>query len=220
MLDQTTRQAILTLHERGHGKRAIAKTLGISRNSVRDVLGDGRAAPPPIARTEQLEPVRDEILARLARSEERIQSLVHFLADGERSEAVTASLRDLEAQAKAERAAIERLQREAQSPPRLPSPYEVVEAVFRFDAMLAGDLDVARSRLRRWIKGGVLRVARVGKGFEVRGACFPLALLAEDQNIKSNQGLAGPESNFQSAGALESKRAPLPLVTPSSRTRT
>jgi transposase len=63
MLDQTTRQAILTLHERGRGKRAIAKALGISRNSVREVLADGRAAPPKIARAEQLEPVRDEILA-------------------------------------------------------------------------------------------------------------------------------------------------------------
>ena len=63
MLDQTTRQAILALHERGRGKRAIAQALGISRNSVREVLADGRAAPPPIARAETLEPVRDEILA-------------------------------------------------------------------------------------------------------------------------------------------------------------
>ncbi|HVH39312.1 MAG TPA: helix-turn-helix domain-containing protein [Gemmatimonadaceae bacterium] len=66
MLDQTQRQAILTLHDRGLGKRAIARALGISRNTVRDVLADGRAEPPPLERAEQLEPVRDEILALYA----------------------------------------------------------------------------------------------------------------------------------------------------------
>jgi len=63
MLDQTTRQAILTLHDKGLGKRAIAKALQISRNTVRDVLADGRAAPPPLLRAERAEPFRDEILA-------------------------------------------------------------------------------------------------------------------------------------------------------------
>jgi hypothetical protein len=66
MLDQTQRQAILTLHDQGLGKRAIARTLQISRNTVREVLADGRAAPPPLDRAEQLEPVRDEILALFA----------------------------------------------------------------------------------------------------------------------------------------------------------
>jgi hypothetical protein len=66
MLDQTQRQTILTLHDRGLGKRAIARALGISRNTVRDVLADGRAAPPPLDRAEQLEPVRDEILTLFA----------------------------------------------------------------------------------------------------------------------------------------------------------
>ena len=63
MLDQTERQAILTLHDRGLGKRAIARALHVSRNTVREVLADGRAAPPPLDRAEQLESVRDEILA-------------------------------------------------------------------------------------------------------------------------------------------------------------
>jgi transposase len=63
MLDQTKRSAILTLHNQGLGKRAIARALQISRNTVRDVLTDGRAAPPPLERTEALAAVRDEILA-------------------------------------------------------------------------------------------------------------------------------------------------------------
>ena len=66
MLDQTTRQAILTLHERGRGKRAIAKVLGISRTTVRDVLAAQTATPPPFERADGAEPHRDQILALYA----------------------------------------------------------------------------------------------------------------------------------------------------------
>jgi len=41
MLDQTTRSAILRLHEEGHGTRAIGRVLGISRGAVRRVLASG-----------------------------------------------------------------------------------------------------------------------------------------------------------------------------------
>ncbi len=76
---------------------------------------------------------------RLKRTEERIKGLVGFIADGDRSEYVVSTLRDLEAQAKAERAAIDRLHKEAQEPLRLPSIDEITAAVFRLDALLSGD---------------------------------------------------------------------------------
>ena len=38
MLDQSTRVAIRRLHEEGHGTRAIARALGISRGAVKKVL--------------------------------------------------------------------------------------------------------------------------------------------------------------------------------------
>jgi transposase len=63
MLDQTIRQTILTLHDAGHGSRAIADALGISRGAVKRVLRDGRAEPPMFVRTERGEPHRDDILA-------------------------------------------------------------------------------------------------------------------------------------------------------------
>jgi len=138
---------------------------------------------------------------RLKRTEDRIKGLVSFIADGDRSEYVVSTMRDLEAQAKAERAAIDRIQREAQQPLRLPSPDEIVTGVFSFDALLAGDPEAARTRLRRWLKDGHLRVARVGRGFEVRGGCYPLAVVAENQNPKSYQGLGTPETNVSSGGA-------------------
>src|SRR6266545_1802722 len=66
MLDQTTRATILRLHEAGHGTRAIARTLAISRNAVKRVLADGGATPPTLSRTEKGEPHRDDILALFA----------------------------------------------------------------------------------------------------------------------------------------------------------
>ncbi len=63
MLDQTIRASILTLREAGHGSRAIARALRISRGAVKAVLADGRATPPPIERDERAEVFRDDILA-------------------------------------------------------------------------------------------------------------------------------------------------------------
>jgi len=63
MLDQTIRASILTLREAGHGTRAIARALHISRGAVKAVIADGRAAPPPIERDERADPFRDDILA-------------------------------------------------------------------------------------------------------------------------------------------------------------
>jgi transposase len=66
MLDQTQRQTILTLREAGHGIRAIARALGISRIAVKRVLASGDAQPPPVERAEKAEAHRDDILALYA----------------------------------------------------------------------------------------------------------------------------------------------------------
>lgn len=66
MLDQTIRQTILSLREAGHGTRAIARALHISRGAVKAVLADGGASPPPLARAEKADEHRDEILALYA----------------------------------------------------------------------------------------------------------------------------------------------------------
>ncbi len=46
MLDEATRTTILKLKAAGHGTRAIAKALGVSRISVRRVIVSGDAARP------------------------------------------------------------------------------------------------------------------------------------------------------------------------------
>jgi transposase len=62
MLDEKTRTSILTLHQAGHGKRAIARALGISRNAVKQVIASGTSEIPALDRTEKAEPHHDQIV--------------------------------------------------------------------------------------------------------------------------------------------------------------
>jgi transposase len=62
MLDQSTRTAILKLHEQGHSLRGIARVLRVSRGAVREVLRAGSSAVPRIERREAAAPYREEIL--------------------------------------------------------------------------------------------------------------------------------------------------------------
>lgn len=62
MLDQTQRTAILALHEQGHGKRAIARLLGVSRGAVKKVLKANSVEVPRLTRAELAEPYRQELL--------------------------------------------------------------------------------------------------------------------------------------------------------------
>lgn len=67
MLDQTTRTAILALHEAGHGTRAIARALKVSRGAVKRVIGSRSATPPASKRAEKAEPYHQEIVDLLDR---------------------------------------------------------------------------------------------------------------------------------------------------------
>jgi transposase len=69
MLDQGIRQAILELHRRGQGVRAIARALAISRAAVRDVLRRGSAEVPRLARPEKALEHREDILRLLQQCE-------------------------------------------------------------------------------------------------------------------------------------------------------
>ena len=55
MLDLDTRTAILRLAAQGHGKRKIARALGVSKNSVKRVLAEGQPEVPKLQRAERLD---------------------------------------------------------------------------------------------------------------------------------------------------------------------
>jgi hypothetical protein len=67
MLNQSLREAILRLHEKGYGTRKIARSLSLSRGAVKEVLAAGTAAVPALKRAETAEPYREQIIELLAR---------------------------------------------------------------------------------------------------------------------------------------------------------
>lgn len=62
MLDQNQRAAILQLKQCGHGIRAIARAVRVSRHAVRRVLGSGSEEVPHLDRPEKAAPYREQIL--------------------------------------------------------------------------------------------------------------------------------------------------------------
>jgi transposase len=72
MHDQSTRVAILRLREEGHGTRAIARALKISRGAVKKVLKTGTAEVPEMARAEKAEPYREQILQLVPRCKDNL----------------------------------------------------------------------------------------------------------------------------------------------------
>lgn len=95
-----------------------------------------------IAREQRRELV--ERRERLGRTEKRIGGIVVMQAEGDRSEYVASTRRDLEAQARDERAAIAELERAGSEPVRLPTVEEVVARVLELEA--AFDRDPLRGR--------------------------------------------------------------------------
>ncbi len=63
MLDQSIRTAILELHKKGHGVRAIARAMKLSRGAVREVLRAGTAEVPRLLRPEKADGHEDDIRA-------------------------------------------------------------------------------------------------------------------------------------------------------------
>lgn len=82
MLEQAVRQAILELHRRGQGVRAIARALRISRAAVRDVLRRGSAEVPRLARPEKALDHREDILQLLQQCEGSFMRVHEELAKG------------------------------------------------------------------------------------------------------------------------------------------
>jgi len=79
--------------------------------------------------------------------------LIQFIAGGDESPYVRTALRDLEAQAKTEKAAIAALLASSEGPIVLPSPDEVRRRGLRLKELLHGEPMAARSALSRLFNG-------------------------------------------------------------------
>lgn len=140
---------------------------------------------------------------RLARTEQRIAGLVGFIADGEKSEYIVRTLRDLESHAKAEKAAIERLVGEAQQPLRLPSIDEIIEAGRDIEEQLMADGARGRAELHSWFKAKQLRVSFDADGTpHATGVLLPLKALTRNQQIPPDREVQGDLHKVGSGGPL------------------
>ena len=62
MLDQSTRAAILKLHQQGHSIRGIARAMQLSRGAVRQILRSATEVVPHLLRPEKATPYREQIV--------------------------------------------------------------------------------------------------------------------------------------------------------------
>ncbi len=141
-----------------------------------------------------LEARRKERVERVARTEDKIRGLVEFIATGDRSEYVVATLRDLEAFVRSEKAALAELAQEANRPLRLPSIEEVTMAATDLEARLNEDPEIGREALRRWLHDGRIVVDQGPEGPTAQAELLPLMVLidgAEQAEKKSDGGTLG-----------------------------
>ncbi len=110
---------------------------------------------------------RRDLSARIEKNEARSRRLTMALADGDAPDSVLATLRELQVQIRADRAAMERLETAPQTI-AAPTPAEVLDGV---SAALDGEPDVVRHQLRALLDGGHLDVHEEADGsVNVRGA--------------------------------------------------
>jgi site-specific DNA recombinase len=126
-------------------------------------------------------------LGRIARAETKIRRLVEALADGG-SSALTARIRELEAEVRAERAAIAELDA-LPSPDDLPTAQEAIEGVRDAIAVIVSD-DVAagRERLRACLDGGSVRAVPHEGTYVLEAGVLPPMLVG---GARSDRPIAG-----------------------------
>lgn len=123
----------------------------------------------------------DERRARLARTEARIRGVIDFIAAGDQSEYMRATLLDLESQAKTEKAEIQGIISRSKSPVRLPTPDQVLERVLDLERTLAADPVRAREALRRLLVDGRITLEPGADGVYVATFTFlPMVLVAAE----------------------------------------
>lgn len=170
---------------------AQKRILGAVRGRITSPEGLAYVRARVAERLGELHRVRDAQLAerrdRLARTEKRIEGLVTFIAEGNRSDAVAKALADAEAQARDERAAIAELSRRATEPAQLPPVDAIVERVFDLEARLSADVLRGREALRRLLRGGEIRLHAQGDRYVARMGILPLVLLTPESAMPGSE---------------------------------
>lgn len=171
------------------------KEVEFMRKAVAELLGESCRK----AHAEQ-----EERRARLHRTKQRIAGLVQFIADGDHSDYVRVTLKDLEAQAKAEKQAIAELQQRGSAAVRLPSPEQIVARAFDFERMLLEDPIASREELRRMFDGEQIVVRpQPGDFYIAEGTLLPLNVFS--LRLDAGAETAKARDSEESAGLLANR---------------
>ena len=176
----------------------------VTRTKILAAIRDHLLSPEGIAHTrkrvaEELRDYSNKLAAelrdrreRLARTEDKMRGLVDFIATGDRSEYVVSTLHDLETFTRQEREALAEMQRASHEPLRLPSIDEVCAQVADLDARVAQEPEAGREQLRRWLKGGVIRIGPANDGAIVaEGEILPMMVISDGGGRKGNYAKPG-----------------------------
>lgn len=135
----------------------------------------------------------DERRKRLDRHEARIASLVQFIADGDPSDYVRASLKDFEQQARAEKAAIRDLEAVVSKPVRLPTPDEILRRARNLEQTLLTDPTRGREMLLNLFEDGRILLEPHPDGHYVaKSRWFPLLALVQGANTSTPRSFSRP----------------------------
>lgn len=139
---------------------------------------------------------------RLARTRARIDKLVMAVADGLDSESVRMTLRDLEAQARADEAAIEAIERTASQPIHLPSVDEIVGRALDLDAIMEAEPLRARAALARFFEEGRVELVPEGDVYVAKSRVLPLVLLDPQNTSPQPEGPGRARTMTSCAGRI------------------
>jgi hypothetical protein len=189
--------------KRGTCTNRLSVCEGLTKQRVLEAIGGALSSPESVAYirrrlAERLGSLsRDsateatERTARLERTEERIRGLIVMQAEGDRSHLVAQMRSDLEAQAEAERTAVEELRAQATAPIRLPPVELLTDRVLALKALTdSPDVERARAALKRYLRDGTITlspdVGPDGKpAYVARAQFLPLVLLTENAETPS-----------------------------------
>ncbi|HEY6725108.1 MAG TPA: recombinase family protein [Polyangiaceae bacterium] len=182
--------------KRGTCSNRLSVREALSRQRVLDAIKGAIASPAAAAHVRRRIAERmgslgreasaelEQRKARLKRIEERIRGLILMQADGDRSPMVAEMRADFEAQARAERVAIDDLRAQADEPIRLPPVELITERVLGLKALTeSDDVEGARAALRAYLKGGEITLAPEDDVYVARAEFLPLVFLME--NVKT-----------------------------------
>lgn len=117
---------------------------------------------------------------RISRTKARLDNIVAFVAEGNRFETLGTAIKDLEAQLKADRAALAALKERAAAPVALPTPEAILQRAQDLDRVFKVDPTALRVKLLRFFeRGQVLLEPQPDGTYVAMSTLLPLVVLAE-----------------------------------------